>query len=142
MSESRAILKDGRVLTAETERIETTSLGPRPDPSWSFTDTQGHDHHWDDGYPTLTWVQDQEDYTVVEDGELESYPGWGHYECSICGEEIRPAQRGPSPFRSFMPAATRYCLDGEPITEDEARALLSHENDGTPTPPLTSEDAC
>lgn len=125
MTESRATLPDGRVLTATCELIEVTSLSDRPDPAWRFVDAAGHEHTYvDQTYPTLVWVVDQEDYVVIEDGYPEEYPGEGHYECGECGEVVTPAQIGPSPYREFVPGVVSYFLDDEPITEDEYRAIV------------------
>jgi len=86
----------------------------------------GHEHAYvDRGYPTLTWVVDEEDYVIFEDGYPEEYPGSGHYECSECGQEIQPALIGPSPYREFIPGMTSYFIDGEPITEDEYRTIVA-----------------
>jgi hypothetical protein len=125
MSESRAILRNGSVLTAHCEPIEVTSLGPREDPAWTFTDANGHAHATADGYPSLVWIVDEEDYVVFEDGYPEEYPGSGHYECRECGEHIQPGMRGPSPYREFIPGPCYYELDGEPITEEQYREIVA-----------------
>jgi hypothetical protein len=127
MSETQATLRDGRVLSATCEQIEVTSNLPRPDKHWTFTDAQGHEHFWSEGWPSLRWVVDQEDYVIIEDGYPEEYPGSGHYECILCGEEISPGMTGPSPFREFIPGMVSYYLDGEPITEEQYREIVAEQ---------------
>lgn len=117
-------LPDGRILAVEHEPIETTSYSPTTDKDWTFTDAQGHQHRWDNGYPTLRYVVDEEDYVIVEDGHPEEYPGSGHYECVTCGEHITPGMKGPSRWCTFEPGSVRYTLDGLEITKDEADALV------------------
>lgn len=118
-------LPDGSKLEMWSDPIEVTSNGPRPDPSWLHTDANGHEHRWVDGeLPSLRWVVDEEDYVVVEDGYPEEYPGSGHYECTQCFERVEPGMRGPSGFREFIPGPVHCTLDGQPISREDAQALI------------------
>lgn len=86
--------------------IEVTSLN-RPDTSWRFTDSLGHEHRWYEGdkpadayspsrqysLPTLKLVQDS------PGGD--EYPAVSHYECAQCGERVRP-RRCADEFRQFI----------------------------------------
>jgi hypothetical protein len=114
------ILPGGGVLRAETERIEVTSNLPRPDQKWRYTDEQGHEHSWQDGYPTLRTVVDDVYWCEGCQDEHEET----HLECSLCGETIEPGMVGPSPFREFIPGRTSYYLDDEPISEERFRELM------------------
>lgn len=73
---------------------------PQSDEHWTFVDAEGHGHFWqrgaskrDDHYPTLRWIV--EPCTMGHD----DCDGEGHYECVICGEEIRPGTRPADPIR-------------------------------------------
>jgi hypothetical protein len=90
-------LVDGTV-TQTVNPIEVTTNLPSADPNWTFVDTNGHAHYYDNGYPTLEWVATgswwcidcQEDH---EDGE---------YRCILCGEKVKPGITGPSKTREFI----------------------------------------
>lgn len=123
---------NGHILDVMCEPIEVTPLMPYPDPNWRATDSNGHEHSKTcDGYPTLTWVVDYPEYAAMEDGYLEEYPEQCHYECSICGEVIVPGTTVDT-FRRYIPGRMSYCLDGNPITRDEAEAFIAA-LPGTPT---------
>lgn len=82
----------------------------KPDPHWKFTDAQGHAHKPSldklgevCGYPTLRPVYaDENDYF----GD----PPFSHYECSVCGEVIRPRQLGPGTDK--VPGPVEYRRSG------------------------------
>jgi len=116
MNESILNLPDGRELRAECEMIEVTSNLPRPDKAWTFTDAQGHEHAWSQGWPSLRWV--------VDEPETDDWPEEGHYECLLCGETIAPGMSGPSMFREFIPGVVSYYLDNEPISREEYDAIV------------------
>lgn len=98
------------------EPIAVTSISPKPDKNWRHTDTEGHEHYWDNGYPTL---EPEEDYCVdCQDFHLE---GWV---CVECGERIVPGLVPPSGFSEFVPGLARYFLDGEEISKEEADEWL------------------
>jgi hypothetical protein len=111
---------DFGTLRVETDMIDVTSNLPRPDKAWTYTDRAGHDHRWDHGYPTLV-VVDEETYWCEDCGDEHTD---SHYECPRCGEEIRPGLVGPSLHREYIPGRTEYLLNGEPISEDEARRII------------------
>jgi hypothetical protein len=111
---------DGRMdLRAETERIDVTSALPRPDKKWTYTDRHGHEHRWDDGYPTLVVVT-EEPYWCPDchDEHTDS-----HYECPLCGEEIAPGLVPAPLYREYIPGMTTYYLNDEEISEAEYRRL-------------------
>lgn len=116
-------LPDGQVLEMWSDPIEVTSNSPRPDPKWSFTDEHGHTHTWESG----TWhrVQDDPDeppFWFDVDGEEHNAPS--HTECKLCGEHVHPGTRGPSAFREFIPGPLHCTLNGQPISREEAVALV------------------
>lgn len=100
-------------LVMETEQIEVTSALPQPDHNWRFTDAQGHEHFWRDGYPTLVSVAD-ETYWCPDCGDDHTDT---HLECAICGEAIVPGTYFHA-GRQFVPGRTSYRLNGEPITKE------------------------
>lgn len=115
-------------IDVQTERIEVTSLAPRPDPSWEYTDHQGHVHRWVDGeVPTLRWVEDGVELIDDGDGYFDEEP-YGHDECAVCGEHIEPGLMAPPPYREFMPGyrtVTVTTPDGRQVvlTNEQADAL-------------------
>jgi hypothetical protein len=119
MTDSTVRLPDGRVLEIEVDMIDVTSGLPQPDEGWTYTDHVGHPHRWDNGYPTLVLVID-ETYWCTDCGDEHTDD---HWECPLCGEEIKPGTRGPDLFRRYIPGLTSYSLDGEPITREQAMAL-------------------
>jgi hypothetical protein len=106
-------------LRIESEPIRFTTLGrPAPDPKWRYTDARGHKHHREASeWPTLRWVVDR---TYWCETCLDEH-GEGHYECRKCGEHIEPGMVMEPPATKFIPGPKRYYLDGEEVTEDEAR---------------------
>lgn len=108
-------------LRVETDSIEVTSALPKPDKNWRYTDHQGHEHYWSDGYPTLAVVVDR----VYWCGDCNDEHEDTHLECPICHEHITPGTVGPSGFREFVPGRTSYYLNNEPITEEHAKRLIA-----------------
>lgn len=111
-------------LEIHTEQIDVTSALPYPDKRWTYTDQQGHDHYWREGYPTLTWIVDSSETYWCEDCGEEHERTEGHYECPLCGETIAPGLCPPDTFRRFAPGRTSYTLDGQPITKEQAEAII------------------
>ena len=109
-------------LRAETDRIDVTSSLPRPDPKWTYTDQQGHEHYREgNGYPTLVVVL-EEPYWCPDCHDEHQ---WSHYECPLCGETIEPGLLPPSPYREYIPGMTHYYLNDEEISPDEYQRLLA-----------------
>lgn len=114
-------LSDSDVFRIETETIQISTLGDsRPDPSWRFTDQQGHLHQWKDGsLPSLSevteryWCHDCRD----EHEDLS-------YQCKICGEPVVPGWITGGPKVEIIPGPTSYFLNDTPISEEEAQAIL------------------
>lgn len=107
-------------LRVEVEMIDVTTNLPQPDRSWRYTDGAGHEHYWQDGYPTLASVDDETYYcSECEDEHTDS-----HLECPLCGEHVVPGSVDPGPWRQYEPGMKSYTLNGEPISEAEARALV------------------
>jgi hypothetical protein len=107
------ILGDFGELTIETDQIEVTSALPQADKNWRYTDRQGHEHYWDDGYPTLAVIYDA--FYWCQDCGVEHADT--HLECPTCQERIVPGtfvEMG----RRFVPGRSTYRLNGEPITKE------------------------
>lgn len=95
-------------ITFESNPIEIPpSMYPEPDPDWRYTDHQGHEHYYDDGYPTLerivvnTWwcVDCHEHHDDVA------------LACRICGEQIEPGTQPPSPYPTFVQGTTTWTVE-------------------------------
>ncbi len=82
-----------------TEWIDATSGYESPDESWRFTDANGHDHHYESGYPTLDFVVDEQHWCDGSEG-LFNHDGHmaidkAHYECKECGVVVEPRMDPP-----------------------------------------------
>lgn len=126
-----AIRTSQGVLSAVSTPIEVTSLSPEPDPNWHYTDREGHEHRYDNGYPTLVSVADETYWC----GDCNDEHADSHLECPLCHETIRPGTRGPSAFRQFIQGPVEYYLDDEPISPEryeELRAAILAEREARP----------
>ena len=83
--------------TADT--MPVSSWHPTSDPTWRATDTRGHEHYYDSGYPTLNFVVDRQHWCEGNEGWMSHDPHWAvdesHYECLQCRETTRPGLRPP-----------------------------------------------
>jgi hypothetical protein len=109
-------------LTFETEMVEVTlGWSPSPNKAWRYTDAQGHEHYWRQGYPTLAHAPQPGLWVLrVRPGRLTRRRRFRDFrptrqQCRICGEPIRPSLVSPSGFREFAPGRTQWYLDGQPI---------------------------
>jgi hypothetical protein len=93
------------------------------DAGWRYTDANGHRHYCDyeaaDHYPTLREVTDETWWCADCADEHED----SHLECRQCGEVIRPGTTGPG--TRLIAGPVTYTLNGEPVTEEQARELIS-----------------
>jgi hypothetical protein len=78
-----------------------TTMGPKPDPRWSFVDSHGHFHAFDQSnerepYPTLAAKTRHHgcDVHIAPEMDDDECEGWDetYYVCRICAEEIEPGQ--------------------------------------------------
>jgi hypothetical protein len=104
-------------LRVETEIIDVTSGLPQLNPHWTYTDEQGHEHRYEEGYPTLVRVVDARHRD--EDGE---YWEEAHLECRQCHEHITPGTMAPRP--EHVPGRRAAYLNGEPISEQRYEELM------------------
>jgi len=101
-------------LSYEVSMIDVTTSVPQPDKSWRFTDVNGHEHYWQDGYPTLSHVPDGERYWDDDDGEWYQPT---RLACSVCGVGVTPRTTVDT-FRRMAPGLSYYTFNGEPITKE------------------------
>lgn len=132
-------------VSIEQEWIDVTSPYPTPNERWTFTDSNGHDHRYDHGYPTLTHVVDASHWCYGNEGIAPHDPheavDESHYECATCGEVVEPKmdpgytpKRTPGIRRTTLNA---YRSDGSEVVV----VLLPDEVDvlrGNPDPPVVS----
>lgn len=131
---------NGWTLDIEQKWINVTSGRSTPNERWTFADGQGHDHRYDNGYPTLDFVVDAEHWCDGTEGLASHDPHWAvdesHYECKRCREVIEPAMDPPGTpkFVSGMISATLTGIrsDGVEIQmmlEEQDLALIKSEGD-------------
>lgn len=104
-------------LTIEQDNQVLWSNLPRPNPSWSYTDRQGHEHAYvsvGERYTTPSlWVECEH---VSCDGSCGDSGCEGydipHYFCRTCGEEITPdLLHGPHSFTVEGPRSWTVTVD-------------------------------
>jgi hypothetical protein len=124
MATHEFLLEDG-VLAFENDVEWIYSDFPEPDPNWRGEDSNGHEHHAassDRGlvtYPTLKQVAGEPYW--CSDCQDEHVDTW--LECPICGEQVTPGTRSPSPKPVSL--GQRYTWNGEPISQDRANEIIA-----------------
>ena len=135
--------RSGRDWSLDVRRdwIDITAGVPSPNERWVFTDSHGHEHRYDKGYPTLDFVVDEQHWCMGNEGLYAHDPHWAvdesHYECKACRERIRPAVDPPGTPKG-IPGPWDATLkgrvpDGRTITvalsEDELQRVWSAGDD-------------
>lgn len=125
-------------VTLNREMIDVT-LGRHSSPNecWRATDSQGHEHRWENGYPTLRRVVDESHWCDGHEGMYNHDPheqvDESHYECLLCGEVVKPAMDPPGTPK-FIPGAVTGTIEGPRsnglvirawLTADEIDAIRS-----------------
>lgn len=123
--ETRLPLRDGTELVISQE-IMNIHYENDVDKNWTFTDTMGHSHWYDGGYPTLTAVY--EDYPCTAHGEDEGYYPFVCWICKHCSEMIEPGTTGPGVIAMLGKRSARREGWLRGITATKAQEML---NDGT-----------
>ena len=125
------------------EPINVTSMH-RPDISWRFTDSNGHEHRWhvasvDDEIdhpvaerynpsvryvvPSLVWVKTGEYFD--EEGEPHEE---GYDACRDCGEKITPRYTADD-TEMYIPGLLWCRIDGQLVSKEEFERRLKEEQD-------------
>jgi hypothetical protein len=100
----------------DTELIDVTSSSPTPNERWRFTDANGHEHHYDKGYPSLSLVIDESHWCLGNEGVYAHDPheavDRSHYQCRICGEVIEPTLDPPFTRKQIprLRTCTAWCF--------------------------------
>lgn len=116
--DKRVIRGDFGVIEIRQEIIRIDTLLPQLDPDWEQVDEAGHKHSGDNLYKTLREVEDETYWcSDCRDDHTDS-----HLECKKCKQEIHPGTRAPRP--EFIQGVLTITLNGEPITEEDAKALV------------------
>lgn len=81
--------------------VEYVTYGvPTGNERWRALDSNGHEHHWGHGYPTLNHVVDVEHWCDGDEGIAPHDPHMAvdesHYECKACGERVEPKMDPPN----------------------------------------------
>lgn len=84
-----------------------------PSESWRFTDSHGHEHYYDNGYPTLEQKEEEEYWCDFCD---EFHSGKSYYVCKECGDKVYPSTKPVVYYRCLQ---TRYYINDQPVTEEE-----------------------
>lgn len=118
-------------LTVTQDWIDVTSEHPTLDERWRATDSNGHEHFYDRGLPTLNLIIDASHWCAGSEGWMSHDPhehvDESHYECSECGEVIEPGT---------VPGGTPRSIPGQRVV-----TLRGVRSDGcTITRPLTDAE--
>lgn len=105
----------GWTLSAEVDYIDVTSSYPSWRESWRMTDSNGHEHRYAPGFPTLYEVVDASHWCDGTEGfalhDPHEHEDESHYECAQCGEVIEPDTESPI-FAKSIPGAVSHTLEG------------------------------
>lgn len=119
---AKLIAASGKSFRVEQDWIDVTTNMPERDPNWRETDSNGHEHRYEDGdYPTLRWAEDEPYWCEQHQEEHEQ----GHWECRVCGEEVSPGMRMPSPVPKKIPGMRSYFIDDELVDEATFKAAVA-----------------
>ena len=120
---------NGRTFRSERDMINVTSIN-RPDPSWRFTDANGHLHQWYvNGQPATEYrligtYTVPTVYWIVDVPATDEYPEMGHHECILCNQRVRPGSCADA-YEQFIPGMRYYYIDDMPVSEQEFRRQLT-----------------
>jgi len=106
---------NGDVWSVEREMIDVTMSLPYINPNWVGVDANGHEQR------TGTY------HFVVDTPGDDEWPDEGHYECDLCGAEVKPGLTTDC-VRRFIPGLATYYLNGEPVHPDVIRARFPDAN--------------
>jgi len=117
-------------LEVEQEWIDVTPSGPTPNERWRTTDSNGHEHYYDHGYPTLDEVIDAQHWCNGTEGFALHDPHmqideW-HYECKLCREVIEPDYDPPFTPK-YIPGLRTATLTG--VRSDGAEIVVDVRED-------------
>ena len=102
----------------EQDYAEFATAGPEADKDWRETDSNGHEHYWDSGWPTLEWVVTGVYWCEMHNEEHEE----GEWRCRKCGEHVEPGMRHPGPRVMTVPSVRNYFIDDAPVDEATFKA--------------------
>lgn len=110
-------------LEVRTEPVEFSTALPQPDPRWSYTDREGHEHAYgtaEEPYPTLEARYGEPCWD--DDADTEERETW--LACPLCGEKITPSTVIDTSPR-YLPGRTEYLVYGEPVSAEEGERVLA-----------------
>lgn len=116
-------------LDVQQDWIDTTMGIPTLDPDWRGTDSNGHEHYYDQQaheYPTLDYIIDAEHWCDGTEGVYNHDPHMAvdedHYECKLCREVVEPGII-PAGTPSAIPGSKSATLAG--VTSSGMRVKLA-----------------
>lgn len=112
------------VLSMWVDTIELSTVGPKPDIRWRFTDRAGHAHAYsleDDHYPTL-YREDVLCESTHEDGDAWWCECRTKHLCRICHAEVAPGMTAGGGEVERRPGMKRWSvvldyIPGRPVPE-------------------------
>lgn len=113
--------EDGHTFRMKQEHEEYTTAAPETDKAWRATDSNGHEHYWQDGYPTLEWVVTGGYWCEMHNEDHEE----GEWRCRECGEHVPPGMKHPGPRVITVPTMRRYFVDDREVGKDEFDQLVA-----------------
>lgn len=105
----------------EQDHEEFRTAAPKTDKDWRTTDSNGHEHYWRDGWPTLEWVVTGSYWCEMHAEEHEE----GEWRCRECGERVEPGMLHPGPRVISVPTMRHYYIDDQPVDEETFNAAVA-----------------
>jgi hypothetical protein len=118
-------------LEMNQEWIDTTCGIDTLDPKWRGVDSNGHEHHYEHGYPTLDLVIEASHWCDGDEGIYNHDPheqiDASHYECLICREVVEPGII-PAFTPQQMPGMRSYRITGFRSDGAQVEAWLTEDD--------------
>ena len=131
----KIIMRNGDTVEITRDRIDVTPIEEK-DPSWLYTDKEGHEHRWHIPHGANDWSKDHlwslPTLRAVSYVYCHSYDGepiYGvHYYCKRCGELIKPGWR-VSCWRRFILGPPYFHINGVLVSQERAKLAMKEIRD-------------
>jgi hypothetical protein len=125
------------------DMIDVTCGIPTASETWRYTDTNGHEHYYEHGYPTLDFIIDEQHWCNGDEGYASHDPHMAidaaHYECKLCKVTVEPGV-DPAFTPKYTPGMTTCTISGvrddglrieAHLTQEEGAQFVAHPTEET-----------